>query len=179
MSLHDSPVNNDNFCTDDDATVEGKGFGENEIIPCDSLPPRDQRTVIFHLLYALDSFEYEASFESVVDNFCRGFLCEIDPHGPLYKKAQAIVEQRNELDEHIKPLLHNWRFDRIGVCTRLILRIAMWEFLNTELPPSVIMNEAVELAKCFAESDAHKFVNGLLDEWDKNNRPEATEEIED
>ena len=174
MSLHDTSVNNNNSSfTDDDATVEFKGFGENEIINCDSLSPRDQRTVIFHLLYALDSFEYEVSFEAVVDNFCRGFLCQIDAAGPLYKKAADIAARRDELDDHIKPLLHNWRFDRIGVCTRLILRIAMWEFLNTDLDVSVVMNEAIELAKCFAEIDAHKFVNGILDEWVHNNRPTA------
>jgi transcription antitermination protein NusB len=174
MSVHDAPLNSNN--SSEDTQSEFSRFGEHEIIPCDTLSQRDQRTVIFHLLYALDSFDYEVSFSLVVDSFCRGFLCEIDPQGPLYKKAEAIAEQRNELDEHIKPLLHNWRFDRIGVCTRLILRIALWEFLQNNLDTSVIINEAVELAKCFAESDAHKFVNGLLDEWAKKNRPEPIQE---
>jgi N utilization substance protein B len=168
MAVNDIPVNN-NLFNEDDSEIEFKSFGEHEIIPCDTLSPRDQRTVIFHLLYALDSFEYQVSFEAVVDNFCRGFLCDIDPEKPLYKKAQAIAEQRQEIDEHIKPLLHNWRFDRIGLCTKLILRIALWELLHTELAPSVVINEAIELAKCFAEIDAHKFVNGILDEWVKNN----------
>lgn len=168
MAVNDIPVNN-NLFNEDDSEIEFKGFSEHEIIPCDTLSPRDQRTVIFHLLYALDSFEYQVSFEAVVDNFCRGFLCDIDPTKPLYKKAQAIAEQRHEIDEHIKPLLHNWRFDRIGLCTKLILRIALWELMNTDLASSVVINEAIELAKCFAEIDAHKFVNGILDEWVKNN----------
>ena len=154
---------------EDDNGIEQRTFGEYEIINCDTLSPRDQRSVIFHLLYAIDSFEYEVSFESVVDNFCRGFLCEIGQKSEIYKKAVSIVEQRHMLDEQIKPLLQNWRFDRIGVCTRLVLRIALWEFLNTDIAHPVIINEGVELAKCFAEIDAHKFVNGLLDEWVKNN----------
>lgn len=148
-------------------------FGENEIIKCDALSPRDQRTVIFHLIYALDAFDYQVSFESVVDNFCRGFLCDIDLQGAIFKKAYAIAALHEELDNHIKPLLHNWRFDRIGTCTRLILRIAMWELLYSDLAPSVVINEAVELAKCFAEVDAHKFINGLLDEWAKTNKKDA------
>lgn len=160
---------------DDLPELEQPQFGEHEIIACDGLSLRDQRTVVFHLLYAMDSFEYQVSFEAVVDNFCRGFLCHIDPQADLYKKAAVIVELRNELDEQVKPLLHNWRFDRIGMCTRLILRIAMWEFQHTDIETPVIINEAVELAKCFAESDAHKFVNGILDEWVKINRPEALE----
>jgi N utilization substance protein B len=163
------------FIGDDNPERESVQFGEHDIIDCDVLSLRDQRTVIFHLLYAMDSFEYEVSFESMVDNFCRGFLCHINSQATLYKKAATIVELRHELDEHIKPLLHNWRFDRIGACTRLILRISLWELLYSDLQAPVIINEAVELAKCFAEVDAHKFVNGILDEWIKNNRPEALE----
>jgi len=160
------------FHADDD--VSGyEGVTEHEIIKCDELPPRDQRTVIFHLLYAFDSFDYQVSFEAIIDNFCRGFLCDIALGGSLYQKSCAIAERQEELDAHIKPLLQNWRFDRIGTCTRLILRIAMWELLYTDLPPSVVINEAVELAKCFAEADAHKFVNGLLDEWVKNQLAES------
>lgn len=179
MSKNDAPLTHNSSHAEDDSAPEFKGFGEHDIIPCDTLSPRDQRTVIFHLLYALDAYEYQASFEAVVDNFCRGFLCEIDPEGALYKKAQAIAEQRDEIDEHIKPLLHNWRFDRIGVCTKLILRIAMWELLNTDLPPSVVINEAIELAKCFAEIDAHKFINGILDEWVKNHAEPVDDKIEE
>lgn len=62
------------------------------------------------------------------------------------------------------PLLANWRIERIGVCTRLILRIAAWELLHTEIEPRVVINEAIELAKCFCERDAYRFVNGVLDE---------------
>jgi len=153
------------FAGDDVAEKEPRVFGETEIIQCDTLSLRDQRTVVFHLLYAVDVFDYEVSFESVVENFCRGFLCEINPKGDLYQKALKVVEQRDLIDEHIKPLLHNWRFDRIGTCTRLILRIALFELMNTDLDISVVMNEAIELAKCFAEADAHKFINGVLDEW--------------
>lgn len=155
------------FAGDDAPERETRTFGEQEIIPCDTLSLRDQRAVVFHLLYAVDVFDYQVSFEAVVDNFCRGFLCEIKPDGHIYQKARTIVEQRDLIDDHIKPLLHNWRFDRIGTCTRLILRIALYELMTTDLDVSVVMNEAIELAKCFAEVDAHKFINGVLDEWIK------------
>ena len=141
---------------------------------CDDLSARDQRSLILHLLYAMDAFEYGVTLSSILDNFSRGFDCTLTPDSTIIVRSQGIIDKRDELDEHIKPLLHNWRFDRIGVCTRLILRIALWELMNTELPPSMVMNEAVELAKCFAEVDAHKFVNGILDEWTYKNRPPET-----
>jgi N utilization substance protein B len=40
----------------------------------------------------------------------------------------------------------------------------MWELFHTDMPTSIVINEAVELAKCFSEKDAYKFVNGILDE---------------
>ena len=138
---------------------------------CDDLSARDQRSLIIHLLYAMDSFEYDVSLESILDNFSRGFNCTLTPDSSIIERAQSIIEKRDELDDHIKPLLDNWKFDRIGCCTKLILRMAMWEFLYTETDAAVVINEAIELAKCFSEVDAHKFINGILDKWFQENRP--------
>ncbi len=129
-----------------------------------SLSQRDKRALIFHLLYAAESFDYQTSLEAIVDNFNRGFNLDIPFNSDVVSTTHAIIDQRDSLDETYKPLLSNWRFDRLGVCTKLILRFATWEFLNTDVPATVIINEAIELAKCFAEKDAYKFINGILDE---------------
>lgn len=91
----------------------------------------------------------------------------------FFLTTQQIIEKRDELDEIIKPLLENWRFDRLSVATKLILRYALWEFLYTDTAHTIIINEAVELAQCFAEKDAYRFVNGILDEWRKRNVKQA------
>lgn len=131
---------------------------------------RDSRSLIFHLLYAMEGFNYEIPFDELVRNFNIGFDLRITPDSPVYTIALACIENRDDLDEQIKPLLHNWRFERIGVITKLILRLALWELDNEDTPPTVVINEAIELAKCFAEQDAYKFVNGLLDERVKKNQ---------
>ena len=133
-------------------------------ISYDDLNRREVRSLIFHLLYAAEIFEYDASLDALVDNFNRGFSLSIDPSSQTFKITQEIIDSREQLDELIRPLLHNWRFDRIGVCTKLILRYAVWELKNTQTPGPIIINEAIELAKCFSEKDAYKFVNGILDE---------------
>ena len=84
--------------------------------------------------------------------------------------VQSIVDQRNKLDEEIVPLLANWRLDRLGCSTRLILRLAIWEMGNTDTASTVIINEAIELSKAFSEKDAYKFVNGILDEAAKQRK---------
>jgi N utilization substance protein B len=135
-----------------------------------SLSMRDQRALVLHLLYAMDAFDYEVTLTSVIDNLNRGYDCCIPLQGALYDQAQGIIDEREELDEELKPLLDNWRFDRLGCCTRLIMRLSLWELKHTDTPASVVMNEAIELTKGFAEQDAYKFVNGVLDEWVKRNR---------
>ena len=137
-------------------------------IAYDDLSRRDVRSLIFHFLYAMDAYEYNVSLETVIDDFNRGFDLEIPFDSEVAYITQSVIDERDALDELVKPLLINWRFERIGLCTKLILRLALWELLNTDTPASIVINEAIELAKCFSETDAYKFVNGILDEIVKN-----------
>lgn len=130
----------------------------------DQLNARDKRALLFHLLYAAESHEYALSTQALIDMLNRGFNLDIPFESELAQTADAIIASRDKLDETYKPFLTNWRFDRLGVPTKLILRYAFWELLNTDTAPFVVINEAIELAKCFAEKDAYKFINGLLDE---------------
>src|SRR5581483_10581708 len=132
-------------------------------ISYDDLSQRDVRSLIFHLLYAMEGFEYQTTLEAIVENFNRGFNLAIPLDSEVFKVAHSIIEDREKLDTIIKPLLANWRFERIGDCTKLILRFAVWELENTQTPPTIVINEAIELAKCFAEKDSYKFINGILD----------------
>ena len=127
------------------------------------LSRRDVRSLIFYLLYASEAFDYQESLYAIVDNFNRGFDVAIPLDSEVVKVAQAVIDERDTLDDQYKPLLSNWRFDRVGVSTKLILRFATWELLRTDTDSRIIINEAVELAKRFAEKDAYKFVNGILD----------------
>jgi len=133
-------------------------------IAYEDLSRRDIRSLIFHLLYAMDAYEYSISLETAIDDFNRGFDIEIPFDSEVARITQSVIDERQALDELVKPLLINWRFERIGLCTKLILRLALWELLYTDTPASIVINEAIELAKCFSETDAYKFVNGILDE---------------
>jgi N utilization substance protein B len=69
-----------------------------------------------------------------------------------------------EMDAEISEKLKNWDFKRIAVLDKIILRMAIAEFLFfSEIPPEVTMNEAIELAKKYSTEDSGKFINGLLD----------------
>lgn len=145
-------------------------------ISCDNLSQRDRRSLVFHLLYAADAFDYDISTEALIEKFAHGYDCVIDRNDQVFLMAQEVIEKREELDRQILPLLENWKFERLSVATRLILRYAIWELTSTDTSSIIVINEAVELAQCFAEKDAYRFVNGILDEWRKRNRPDELEE---
>ena len=70
--------------------------------------------------------------------------------------------------ERIDPLIveaaQHWRIERMAVTDRIILRLAVYEFLDQpETPARVIINEALELARTFSSDDAVRFINGILD----------------
>ena len=142
----------------------------------DDLSRREVRGLIFHLLYAAEAFDYQESLPSIVENFNHGFDLSIPMESEVVKTARDIIEKRDKLDELYKALLTNWRFERVGVCTKLILRFAVWEIYYTQTDARIIINEAVELTKCFAETDAYRFVNGILDKVAKAARGTITEE---
>ncbi len=127
------------------------------------LTARDVRALVFHLLYAIDAHDYDTPLQSVVDNINRGFSLDLPFDHKVVTIAREIVQHREELDASYIPFLKNWRIERVGICTKLVLRDAMWELLYTDTDTRIIINEAVELAKCFAEEDAHRFINGILD----------------
>ena len=77
---------------------------------------------------------------------------------------RGVLEQRDQIDEHIKKHTKNWDFHRIAAVDRNIMRLAIYEMLNRDdIPPVVSINEAVDIAKKFSTQDSGKFVNGILD----------------
>ena len=77
---------------------------------------------------------------------------------------ESTTRHKKELDQYIKAKSENWDFDRIAVLDRLIIRMAICEFLYfDDIPPKVSISEAIEIAKKFSTDDSSAFVNGILD----------------
>ena len=131
---------------------------------------RKFRSLLFHILYAVDALNYEVSAQEIAGKLNREYETDIDLNGTIIKIVTSIGGQKEQLDQMIIPFLQNWKFERIGKCTLLILRYAIWEMINTDTSHNIVINEAVELAKCFSEKDAYKFVNGILDKVSAKHR---------
>ena len=76
----------------------------------------------------------------------------------------GTVENMREIDKRLASVSENWALDRMPSTDRCLLRQTVYEMLYVEdVPISVSINEAVELAKEFGgDDDSHKFVNGVL-----------------
>ena len=78
--------------------------------------------------------------------------------------AEGVVANQAAIDPMIVEAAEHWRIERMNVLDRLILRLAVYEFLHQpETPAKVIINEALELARSFSADDSVRFINGILD----------------
>lgn len=77
--------------------------------------------------------------------------------------ARGATEHQEEIDALIESKLKNWKLSRISKVSLSILRMAVYElkYLN-DIPMNVTINEAVELAKQYANEDDYSFINGVL-----------------
>lgn len=68
-----------------------------------------------------------------------------------------------EIDDALQPLATEWPISQIARMDRIVLRIGLYELkYHKDVPPKVVINEAVELAKAFGGDNSSKFVNGVL-----------------
>jgi len=78
--------------------------------------------------------------------------------------VRGVLKEQAALDEAIQPIAPDWPIEQIARIDRTILRIGVYELLHQAkvVPPKVVINEAVELAKAFGSDNSSKFVNGVL-----------------
>ena len=78
--------------------------------------------------------------------------------------AVGVAGSVDELDTILAAAAENWRVERMPTVDRIILRLAVYEFLHELTTPArVIINEALELARTFSTDEAVRFINGMLD----------------
>jgi N utilization substance protein B len=75
----------------------------------------------------------------------------------------GVQEHQTRIDAELSEISEHWTVSRMPLVDRNILRLAVYEILFVEeIPPSVSINEAVEMAKIYGGDDSSKFVNGVL-----------------
>ena len=79
--------------------------------------------------------------------------------------VEGVLLQLPEIDEAIEGASTRWKLARMEQVDRSLLRMAAYELLWChDIPAAAIINEAIEIAKKFSNTDASSFINGLLDQ---------------
>lgn len=77
---------------------------------------------------------------------------------------QGVLKEVDDLDRILVEHSKNWRLTRMGIVDRNILRLSVYELIHEQqTSPNVILDEALELAKCYGTEESARFVNGILD----------------
>lgn len=124
---------------------------------------------------ALDSFfdkEYYATlaeendlYKTVPGKKQMEYICAV---------VHGVLEHQPELDEKIEKYAKGWKLSRISHIAVTIIRTAMFEVLYlSDVPDSVAINEAVELAKGYEEPETVSFINGILGTFMREEFPTA------
>lgn len=119
------------------------------------------RLVAVEVLFACDMRKKSPNELYDVDGVCT-LKYEIDEYAE--KLIQGAYINKEKYDATLEDLSHSWSVERMTPVDKNIMRIAMYEMFEVEdVPVSVAIDEAVELAKDFGcEEDSYKFINGML-----------------
>jgi len=79
------------------------------------------------------------------------------------KLVAGAREQLESIDDRIRTRAEHWRIERMAIVDRNVLRLAVYEFLFEDTPNTVVINEALEIARRFSTFEATQFINGILD----------------
>jgi len=116
--------------------------------------------------------------QEFVERTISDILSEIDPGDQrdyIEQVFTGITARRDEIDDLIGQHTVGWRFERLALIDRNILRLGVFELLHLpSVPPEVAINESVELCKKYGTERAQVFVNGILDRiWKETKNEES------
>lgn len=119
---------------------------------------RDARDALFVLLYEM-SFNAPEELEETILKAKETREIE-DAY--IMQSVHGIYEHLDEIDQKIVAHAHGWSFERLSRTTLAIMRISVYEMHYADIPYTISINEAVELAKKYDHDQAPTFINGIL-----------------
>lgn len=132
------------------------------------------RIVALQTLYEYDfrtssTEERAVKLDVILERNVSRYKETIDDKKFINELVHGVDKHTKQLDDIIGPIAPEWPVDQIARIDKIVLRIALHELLiDDEVPPKVVINEAVELAKAFGGDNSSKFINGVLGTAYKN-----------
>jgi N utilization substance protein B len=119
---------------------------------------------LYEYEFRIQSEDKTVDMDEILGRNLERYESAIDDKEFVSRLAYGVLEQMTALDAQIQPIAPDWPIEQIARIDRTILRMGLYELLHLSeiVPPKVVINEAVELAKAFGSDNSSKFVNGVL-----------------
>jgi transcription antitermination protein NusB len=119
------------------------------------------RQIALQLLFLFDA--HNAADREMAGQAALGGSEDADLRQRAVEMAVSAWDARDTIDAWVERLAPQWPPRRQPGVDRSIIRLAVWELTNSDTPPKVVIDEAIEMAKTFSTENSPSFVNGVLD----------------
>ncbi|MEM6998105.1 MAG: transcription antitermination factor NusB [Patescibacteria group bacterium] len=119
--------------------------------------------VLYEYDFRLDCGDEDADLDAISIRSIDRYRDTIEDTEFINDLIQGVLSKSDELDDELQPIAPEWPISQIARVDRIVLRMGLYELkYSPSVPPKVVINEAVELAKSFGGDSSSKFVNGVL-----------------
>ena len=125
---------------------------------------RKARECALQMLFAADVVKLES--RASTDDFWNELGdSDIDEKTRVFANGlvNGTLDNLEAIDDKIRTRAEHWRIERMAIVDRNVLRLAVYEFLFSDTPHTVVINEGLEIARRFSTFEATQFINGILD----------------
>jgi transcription antitermination protein NusB len=118
---------------------------------------------LYEYAFRVSCGDESADVSIILDRNINRYSETIDDKEFIVGLVEGVARDTEALDAELQPLAPDWPMDQIARIDHVVMWMGLYELINhKDVPPKVVINEAVELAKSFGGDSSSKFVNGVL-----------------
>jgi len=118
---------------------------------------------LYEFVFRTDCEDPTTDIDVILERNIQRYSETIDDKDFIVKLVKGVKKNSIDLDSELQPLAPEWPLSQISRIDHIVLWIGLYELKNhDDVPPKVVINEAVELAKSFGSDSSSKFINGVL-----------------
>lgn len=134
---------------------------------------------LYEIAFRTASGDAQVVIRDIIERNISRYKAAFDDRNFIIELAEGVLGRTEELDGKIQPIAPEWPLDQIARIDHIVLRMSAYELMHhQDIPPKVVINEAVELAKAFGGDNSSKFINGVLGTLLREINPKLAAELD-
>lgn len=135
---------------------------------------------LYEIAFRKDCEDKSLSKDEVIERNIARYKAAAKDSSFITEFANGILKKSAELDGRIQPLAPDWPLEQIARIDHVLLQMGSYELIfHPDIPPKVVINESVELAKAYGGENSSKFINGVLGTLLKSINPDYSSDEPD